>query len=88
MQTVTSPVAPKIKLVVAGLFYQFIDWCFENELHPKSPRAKYVSRPEQLQGFDARGAELVKYGTWYLKKDLVPYVEEFEYMKTLTDSQK
>jgi hypothetical protein len=31
------PLPPKIKLVVAGSFYQFIDWILENELHPTNP---------------------------------------------------
>lgn len=78
MQMTEMPVsstAPKIKLVVAGSFSQFIDWCDENQIHPRNHRVKYVSKAEQLQGYNAGGAELVKYGTWYKRKDIAEIEE-------------
>jgi hypothetical protein len=60
----------KTKLVLSGSFDQFISWCFENGTHPKNRAARCVRKPEDLQGYDPSGAELVKTGTWYLRPGL------------------
>ena len=78
-KTLAAPTS-KLTLVAAGSFDQFISWCAENQIHPKHFSVKYVRDPQDLRGFNSQGARLVKYGTWYMKKELVPFIEDFEAM--------
>lgn len=48
-------------LVIAGNYQQFNHWRRENNISPQD--ARYVSRPENLRGYEK--PSLVKVGTWY-----------------------
>ena len=84
MTILPSATAPKLKLVLSGSFCQFLDWCAENGLHPKNHRAKYVSKPEDLRGYEPNAVELVKYGTCYKRDGLTEEVAVFESLSACT----
>lgn len=52
----------KQKLVLAGSFQQFRIWLRKNGFTEKD--ARYINRPEQLLGWRATDAELIRTGTW------------------------
>lgn len=51
-----------MKIVIAGNYRQYKNYLRENNLTPQ--QARYVDMPEKLRGL--RGAEVVKYGEWWL----------------------
>ena len=62
------------ELVLAGNYKEYRDYLFESGKNPKE--SKYLSREEVCDG--VRGITLVKYGTWYNRKDL-----DFEKLEVL-----
>lgn len=54
--------------VIAGTYSQFLDWCRERGLNPRSRDLIFVLSADWLQG--QRDLEVVRTGTWADRRDL------------------
>ena len=59
------------KLIYAGSHQQFVAWCRENNVEPRSDglNVVYVGSVEHIYGFDPKDVEVVYYGTYYDRPD-------------------
>lgn len=67
-----------VKLVVAGNYHQYVNWCEENKVKPIGIEARYISSWEDMRGF--RDAEIIYYGTYYERKDIHRIKEEARWL--------
>lgn len=68
---VENKIKEEYKYILAGNFQEFIRYCQDNYLIPKQKggNAIYVDRPEMLRGIRCSKNQLIKYGTYYERKD-------------------
>jgi len=77
---------PQIKLVVAGNYRQFVDWCKAQGFSPHSREVRYIDQPWKARGY--HNAEVIKVGTYYQRKDIFELLEALDRTARRTDERK
>lgn len=72
---------PKYKLVIAGNYRQFKEWCRENQTHPMDRYVRHIGAPYHLRGYTLDEAEVIWYGTYYDRPDLPDLQQEVHIME-------
>lgn len=65
-----------IILVVTGTHEQYLRYCKMQNLKAYHDRARYVSMPESVRGLNPEETEVVFYGTYNERRDILAIFEE------------
>lgn len=77
----TGDAHPK-KFVLAENYQQFRAWCEDTRTAPRD--AVFVNLAESIRGFIIPASAVVRYGTWYERKD----IKEIEFALQCADRRK
>ena len=65
-----------IKLILAGNYRQFLDWCKEEGVDPRTRSIRYIHDVHSILGM--RDYEVIRYGTYYERKDFNDIEDEIK----------
>ena len=67
----------RIRVVVAGNYPEFVDWCRKQGVSPQSHEVVYAT-PERLRGLN--DVDVCRTGSWYERDDLREIVETLRFV--------
>lgn len=79
LQSVASHGASSVILVLCGNHREFKIFCHKHKVHPNDPKVVYVADRTAFYGL--RHFTLVRFRTWYARKDLKEINEELQIRK-------
>lgn len=66
-----------MKIIIAGNYEQFCNWCYENKINPHSREVFYTGRVMSFLGYRFKDTdELIWTGTWFERDDIMDILNE------------
>jgi hypothetical protein len=68
------------RIVIAGNYRQFCQWCSENQVYRRDPNVIFAGSIQRLRGI-AGPVEVVRYGTWAYRTDITEIEANIAYIQ-------